>query len=146
MQANTMLCLDMSKCQFDMENFNVIPIIRTNYHSSVEIRVLTPWGGWGGQGGSGKHMHSLTSLTPSWDTSGHKIKFYWHWLDKNSRWQRKTAIWLDNNSKWQMGLWLDKKLRWQRENQPSDWTIIQDGGWACDWTNMRWQMEQDWAE
>ena len=37
-----MLCLDMSKCQFNMENINVIPIIRTNYHSrsSLEVRVL----------------------------------------------------------------------------------------------------------
>ena len=35
-------------------NFNSIPIIRTNYHSSVKVRVLLPWGGHGGQGG---HVH-----------------------------------------------------------------------------------------
>ena len=73
MQANTMLCLDMSKCQFDMENFNIIPIIRTNYHSSVKVRVLSPRGGKGVRGGT--RMCSLTSLPHGWDTSGHNISF-----------------------------------------------------------------------
>ena len=50
MQVNTMLCLDMSKCQFDMENINVIPIIRNNYDSSIEVRVL--YKGKGAQGAS----------------------------------------------------------------------------------------------
>ena len=62
----------MSKCQFDMENFNIIPIIRTNYHSSVKVRVLSPRGV---RGEGGMRMHSLTSLPPSRDTSGHKISF-----------------------------------------------------------------------
>ena len=71
MQVNTMLCLDMSKCQFDMENLNVI---RTNYHSSVEVKVLLPQGGRGGKGG-GASACSLTSLLPGRDTSGHKKNF-----------------------------------------------------------------------
>ena len=103
MQANTMLCLDMSKCQFDMENFNVI---RTNYHSSVKVRVLLPWGG-GCRGEGGKHMLSLMSLLPGWDTSGHK----------------KILSPL-----------IGQKFKMANGKQSSDWTIIQNGGWACDWT------------
>ena len=51
-------------------NFNIIPIIRTNYHSSVKVRVLLPRGGEGGM-----CMGSLTSLLHGQDTSGHKISF-----------------------------------------------------------------------
>ena len=50
MQANAMLYVDMSKWQFDMENSNVIPIIRTDYLSSVELRVLCKGGGKGIRG------------------------------------------------------------------------------------------------
>ena len=71
MQVNTMLCLDMSKCQFDMENFNVIPIIRTNYHSSAEVIVLSPWGGEGVRGGGQAHAQSDITYTQL----GHKKNF-----------------------------------------------------------------------
>ena len=50
MQANTWLCLHMCKWQFNIENPNIIPIIRTNYDSSVEVRVLCK-GGMQGEGG-----------------------------------------------------------------------------------------------
>ena len=90
----------MCKWQFNIENPNIITIIRTNYDSSVKVRVLCNEGG-------AAHL----------------------WLVKNPRWQiesslligqlfkmatrpvigqefkmvdGKAVIWLDNNSRWWM--------------------------------------------
>ena len=42
-------------------NFNSIPIIKTKYHSSVKVRVLSPWGGAGGRGGT--HMRNYDVIS-----------------------------------------------------------------------------------
>ena len=105
MQANTLLCLHMSKWQFNMENLNIIPIIRTNYDSSVEVRVLCKEGHEGVRG-------ELVSDWTKMQDGRWKAAF---WLDNNSKMATrpvigqefkmangKAAIWLDNNSRWWM--------------------------------------------
>ena len=66
-------------------NFNSIPIIRTNYHSSVKVRVLLPWGGMGDRGG---HTHAqlwchfwLTCVTSIDSPSQFLWSFVWNEWD-----------------------------------------------------------------
>ena len=55
----------------------------------------------------GSRMSSLMSLPPGRDTSG----------------QKKILLPL-----------IGQKFKMANGKQSSDWTIIQNGGWACDWT------------
>ena len=76
--------------------------------SSLEVRVLCQGGGQG----AGGHAHAQSDVTSA--QSGH------------IRTQKKFLSPL-----------IGKEFKMANGKQPSDWTIIQDGRWACDWTRMK---------